>query len=59
VSVAGRAGIFARQFEVADGLAGFFVEREFQPHTLGIVVAACKTMILAGLGFAGDCVTVG
>jgi hypothetical protein len=56
--VARRPGIFARQLEVANGLAGFFVQREFQPHALGIIVAAAKAMVLARLGRALDGVSV-
>jgi hypothetical protein len=54
VSIAGRPGVFARQLEVADGLTGFFVQRELQAHTLRIIVAAAKAMVLARLGFAVD-----
>ena len=57
--VARRAGIFARQLEMANGLARFFVQRELQPHALRIVMAAAKAMVLARLGFALDCVSVG
>jgi hypothetical protein len=56
--VARRSRIFSRQLEVANGLARFFVQREFQPHALGIVVAAAKAMVLARLWFAVDCVSV-
>ena len=58
VGVSGRTGIFARQLEVANGLARFFVQRELQPHALGIVMPAAKTMVLAWFGFALNCVAV-
>ena len=59
VSMAGRPSVFAREFEMANCPAGLFVQCEFQPHALGIVVSAAKAMILAWLGFAVDCVAVG
>jgi hypothetical protein len=44
---------------MANGLAGSFVQREFQAHALGIVMAAAETMVLARFGFAMNCVAVG
>jgi hypothetical protein len=49
----------ARQLEMANGLAGIFVEREFQPHALRIVMAAAKAVVFAGFGLTLNCVTVG
>jgi hypothetical protein len=44
---------------MANGLAGSLVQRELQAHALGIVMSATKTMVLARLGFAVNCVAVG
>ena len=56
--VARRPGIFARQLEMANGLPGFSVQREFQPHALGIVMPAGKAVVLARLGRTLDSVSV-
>jgi hypothetical protein len=58
MGVPGRAGVFARKLEMANGLARRFVQRELQAHSLRIIVSAAKAMILARLGFAVDCVAV-
>ena len=56
--VSRRPGEAARKFEMADSLARIFVQRELEPHTLRIVMAAAETMVLARLGLTVDCVAV-
>jgi len=58
VRVPRRPGVFTRQLEMANGLARSFVQRELQAHALRIVMAAAETVVLAGLGFALNCVAV-
>jgi hypothetical protein len=53
VAVAGRAGVALAEAELADeGLAGF-VEGEFQPHAVGIVLAASEAVVFLQLDVAG------
>ncbi len=43
--MAGRTLIAARQPEFAGGAAGFFLQIEPQPHSIGIVLTAAKAMV--------------
>lgn len=46
VAVAGRAGVALRETEFADKGLAFFIENEFQLHTVGIVLSADEAVIL-------------
>ena len=53
VAVAGRSGIALAEAEFADESLALFVEREFEPHAVGVVLAAGEAVVLLHFGVAG------
>src|SRR5580692_1124382 len=53
MAVAGRSGIALAEAEFADESLALFVEREFEAHAVGVVLAAGEAVVLLHFGVAG------